>query len=39
MSYAVFVRADVSLPVFKVPLQRNATEMFLDWGLAVLSVA
>lgn len=39
MTYAVFVRDDVSLPVFKVPLQRNATEISLDWGLAVFCLS
>lgn len=39
MSYAVFVRDDVCLPVFKVPLQRNATEISLDWGLALVCLS
>lgn len=39
MSYAVFVRDDVSLPVFKVPLQRNATEISPDWGLALFCLS
>ena len=35
MSHAVFVHDDVSLPVFKVLLQRNATKISPDWGLAL----
>lgn len=39
MSCVVFVRDDVSLPDFKVPSERNATEISLDWGLALFCLS
>lgn len=33
---AAFVGADASVPVFKVPLQRNVEEISPEWGLGLL---